>query len=158
MTISSNTVENLATDHTRSLPHTAIVSSRESFLEGLWAQWFENLLSIRSLQDDWDGDGADAPTPEVVDAASRFLNAIRRSKQFPVPNRIVPSPNGTVVIEWQLPNIYIEAEITAADTIEWMVQEGGHEPKHYTEEKHYTEDLGRQYSTETSSIPVYRAA
>ncbi len=180
--VSSNTVENLATDQTRSLPHTAIVSSREFFLEGLWAQRLERLLSIRSLREDWDGDGAGAPIPEVVDAAIYFLDRIHHSEDLPIPDRIVPSPNGTVVIEWQLPpHTYLEAEIATPGTIEWMSQEGTQDARHWVTvleaeiatpgtiewmSQEGTQDTGhrvtvadlRQTAKGTSSLPVYRAA
>ena len=142
---------NSAADCAGGLLNAALANSQEFSLVSLWDRRLEDLLSIRSLRDDWDGDGAEAPIPELMDTAIALLGWFRRSGHFPVPSRIVPSPNGTVVIEWESPDMYLEAEITTPSTVEWMEQKEGQEPQHYFI------DVGQPAQT-ISGISIYRAA
>lgn len=76
----------------------------------LWRSAFARLAELRSLNDDWDGAGAAAPGPEVVDNA---IEAARHlSSQWPPPTRIVPDINGAVCFEWEGDGGAIEVEIS----------------------------------------------
>jgi hypothetical protein len=65
------------------------------------------LLSIEKLRDDWDGMGAKAPDPKVVESAFIFLDSIRVGGDSQPPESISASPRGRIVFSWQC----FEAEI-----------------------------------------------
>lgn len=63
----------------------------------LWIKIDANarLKEISSLQDDWDGCGAGAVDPMVMKFSGDFID------RFPIsPTHIVPSANGTLLMEW----------------------------------------------------------
>ena len=144
-----------------SLGMDALASSPEHSLAHLWDLRLSDLLSIRRLSDDWDGEGAEAPGPELVDLAITLLDRWRASG-VAVPERIVPSPNGTVVIEWQWPHAYLEADVINPRTIEWMIAEEGREPAHpvtVLDQRFGEYPVFEPYTTGPSiSSAVYRAA
>jgi hypothetical protein len=76
-----------------------------------WNSRIDELLAIRSLADDWDGQGAKAPSTELVDSALVLAQAFRRGGAE-APSRIVPGVNGTVIFEWQAGEEYCEIEVT----------------------------------------------
>ena len=55
-----------------------------------------DLMEISQIGDNWDGDGAIAPEPDIVRGAINFLCQSR----LIMPNRIVPVNNGTIALEW----------------------------------------------------------
>ena len=57
----------------------------------------DELLELRRLESDWDGDGAIAPIPEIVDSAIALIDQTRGS----MPNRIVPVNDGRITLEWE---------------------------------------------------------
>jgi hypothetical protein len=71
------------------------------------------LDKLREMKDDWDDDGALAPTEEAVDAAERILNMLRD-----VPGAAVPMTNGGVQIEWHARGFDIEFVLTPEGTLE----------------------------------------
>lgn len=140
----------------------ALASSPEHTLAHLWDLRLSDLLTIRRLSADWDGEDAEAPGPELVDFTITLLDYWRVSGDMPVPERIVPSPNGTVVIEWRWPDTYVEADVIDARTIEWMIAEDGREPAHdvtVLDQGLGAYPVSERYITEPSvSSAVYRAA
>ncbi len=65
-----------------------------------WDRAIDTLLEIRTLKDDWDGLGAPAPAPVVVDTAIRLAGWMQ-GKDITPPSRVVQSLDGAVVFEWQ---------------------------------------------------------
>jgi hypothetical protein len=86
-----------------------------------WRPAIDDLLAIRSLEDDWDGQGSPAPHPAIVDAALWFAQSIEESG-FPSPDFAVAGVNGTVIFEWHLATGYLEIEVVSPDTAErrWL--------------------------------------
>lgn len=84
-----------------------------------WDAIVDELRRFCSLGDDWDGQGAEAPSPQLVDSTLVFAQTLRRAG-FPCPSRVGAGPNGTVLFEWQDENLYLEAEITQPGRAEWM--------------------------------------
>ena len=77
-----------------------------------WQRRIENLEAFRTYQDDWDGQGAEAPTAELVQSAIHLASILRQAK-IDAPSCVVPGVNGTVVFEWQSEDgAYLEIEIT----------------------------------------------
>lgn len=75
-----------------------------------WSKLFEDLEKIRSLKNDWDGEGAAAPGPEVTDGAKSFAMMRMRCGQTP-PDCVTPGFNGTIFFEWHSLHGYCEVEV-----------------------------------------------
>jgi hypothetical protein len=82
-----------------------------------WQQLIDDLLAIRSLPDDWDGQGAEAPQPALVDGAITLAQDFKTSGEAPA-DRVIAGVNGTVFFEWHRPTDYLEIEVTAPDKAE----------------------------------------
>jgi hypothetical protein len=76
-----------------------------------------------TLGDDWDGKGALAPGIGVLRAAAELIG--QASNALPPPARIVASPTGSIVVEWEVGGSYLEAEIEEPGRAEWMLEEQG---------------------------------
>jgi hypothetical protein len=76
--------------------------ARQSEAEG-WKKCIDSLLRIRLLEDDWDGQGAEAPPAELVDSAM-ILAVLLRQHHIEPPSVTVQSVQGTVLMEWQWPD------------------------------------------------------
>jgi len=71
------------------------------------------LDNLRELKDDWDEDGATAPSEEAISCAERILNMLRD-----VPGQAVPTTDGGVQIEWHARGFDIEFVITPEGSFE----------------------------------------
>jgi hypothetical protein len=111
-----------------SLPADALATS----MEDAWEKIEGTLRGMRRLKDGWDGAGAEAPRREVVDSAISFLRELRE-RGTPRPSRVVASPNGAVVIEWQMDGTYREAEIAEPERVEWMLSQMHRPTRHWQE-------------------------
>lgn len=81
-----------------------------------WDQRIDDLLAIRQLEDDWDGQGAPAPTIDVVDSALVLALLLRQEGIVP-PANIVQGVAGDVHFDWQPGDgRYIELVVTGAYT------------------------------------------
>ena len=84
-----------------------------------WDRVIEQLNTMMSLGDDWDGMGAEAPSRAVI-LSGIDLVGVFRSRGYPAPTRVAATPSGTVGLEWQVPPVYLEVEIITPDRSEWM--------------------------------------
>jgi hypothetical protein len=82
-----------------------------------WSAITDELLRIRNLQDDWDGEGAEAPQIDLVDGAIALAQMLK-SKNVAPPDRVHASVNGTVYFEWYSPRGYCEIEVLSPITAE----------------------------------------
>jgi hypothetical protein len=82
-----------------------------------WPRLIDDVLTLRSLRDDWDGQGAEAPDPAVLDGALKFAQDFRAA-QMPPADRVIAGVNGTVYFEWHGSGGYLEIEVTAPDRAE----------------------------------------
>jgi hypothetical protein len=105
------------------LAASALMSSPEVRLAREWEASVGMLRSLGKLTDDWDGLGAGAPQPELVDSAESFLETFRRRHPRLVPTRIAATPDGSIVFEWQAGRMVLEAIIEAPDVIDLMLEE-----------------------------------
>lgn len=83
--------------------------------------WINDLYRIMSLSEDWDGLGAVAPSPLALRAAIELLEQLV-SDDVPPPDRVLPTPMGAILIEWQRKEAYLEATVTRTGAIEWMLE------------------------------------
>jgi hypothetical protein len=93
--------------------------SRASNMPGrAYSDAIDDLLSIRELQNDWDGEGSDAPSIELTYWVGSYLIKLRDAG-FPVPDRIVATVNATIQLEWEN-NLggYLEIEAVEPNQVE----------------------------------------
>jgi hypothetical protein len=83
-----------------------------------WGRVLEELKSFRTLEDDWDGNGAVAPPPSLVDGAITLALSLRADLYVP-PDRVVAGVNGSVFFEWHSQASYQEVEVTSPIMAEW---------------------------------------
>src|SRR5437660_968793 len=66
-----------------------------------WEPLLDELHRLRGLDEDWDGQGAEAPQIANVDYAMAWLRQMRRQTRAFPPSRVAPGVAGEIVIEWQ---------------------------------------------------------
>jgi hypothetical protein len=91
--------------------------SRSFLPANTWKLLFEELLRIRNLKDDWDGEGSEAPHPALVDAAIALAKDLEADGHVPA-DRVIAGVNGTVYFEWYSPLEYREVEVTSPLDVE----------------------------------------
>jgi hypothetical protein len=95
-----------------------------------WSNRIDELLAIRLLPDDWDGQGSTAPATDLVDSALMLARSLRQGG-IEAPNRIVPGVNGSVIFEWQVGEEYCEIEVTRPYHAEGLRLVPGQPPEHW---------------------------
>ena len=86
-----------------------------------WDRTLNDLLRLRGLEDNWDGQGATAPNPANVDAATAWIQQMRRWERALPPARVVPGVLGEVHVVWQREAVYLDAEISDPHQVEWLL-------------------------------------
>lgn len=90
------------------------------------------MIELKSLQDNWDGEGAEAPKLELINIAITLLGFIQHT--LPPPTRITPSQTGNIVLEWQFKDsTYLEVEIVDPFHIECMLEVPSLPTRHWEE-------------------------
>lgn len=79
----------------------------------------EQFTRLSELKEDWDGQGAQAPASETLDAAERFLVKLA-DQHWPIPARVYSLPTGEVVAEWDQAAAHFEIEIAGTGSVSWM--------------------------------------
>jgi hypothetical protein len=64
-----------------------------------WSPIIDELLRIRTLENDFDGEGTEAPPKKLVDGAIELAMSLRSIGERP-PERVLASVNATVLFEW----------------------------------------------------------
>jgi len=96
-----------------------------------WNQITADLLRLRQLEDDWDGQGASAPAPDNVESALEWVRQMRSFTQAIPPSQVVPGVTGEVLLVWQRESFFLEAEICQPGRVEWMLAVTGLPTKHW---------------------------
>ena len=133
-------------ENTGSVEPKALFSSFENQLNTEWMNKFKDLISIRSLDDNWDSEGAEAPMPELIDSAIELLEILKNKGYVSPPVRIVATPDGTVIFEWQNEIEYMEVEISEPYYAEWMLEKPDAPMEHWVEEAWGTNNLLEGFS------------
>lgn len=89
-----------------------------------WSSIIDELLSIRFLEYDWDGEGAEAPDHALVDWAIALAQRLQGEGIEP-PGRVHASVNATVYFEWYTPYGYREIEVVSPTEAEWRIVADG---------------------------------
>jgi hypothetical protein len=115
-----------ATAYTRSSGYSSIrsigeIGSSESEIRQFhsrgWTTTIDELHRIRNLEDDWDGEGTNAPHPAVVDRAISLALTLKSNGEMP-PDRVFASVNSTVYFEWHTVVGYREIEVRSPVDVE----------------------------------------
>jgi len=84
-----------------------------------------DIHSLSELAPNWDGYGAPAIDPAVIEAAEAFI--ARLPQGLAPPPRVVPMSNGTLQLEWHAGPKSLELEFESPDSIrylQWHPNEG----------------------------------
>ena len=87
-------------------------SEHEETSAQTWQLLLDELLRIRNLKDDWDGEGTEAPHPALVDGAITLAQYLQANGGPPA-DRVIAGVNGTIFFEWHTPLGYQEIEVTS---------------------------------------------
>jgi len=109
-----------------------------------WASVTESLIRLLSLNDDWDGEGSQSPSAEVVDSVVYLLQRLARKGFMPPPTRAAPLQGGGVIIEWQALDMQASVEVTSPFRFEWLIERVGEEPSFYVDQSVLPSDKASQ--------------
>lgn len=98
---------------------------------GAWNRIVEEIIRLRSLPHDWDGQGAVGPDPANVDAAMAWVRRMRDQDNSIAPSWIVPGVTGEIVLEWRSDLFHLIAEIRRPDLVEWMLTQPNQPAQHW---------------------------
>ena len=84
-----------------------------------WHNAFAQLQALYHLEDDWDGQGAEAPKASNLEAAVAW--ARRMQSSLLPPSRIIAGVCGEVSFLWQTADFYLEGEIDTPTKIERLL-------------------------------------
>lgn len=88
------------------------VGDQRAASETMWNDLVDDLLRLHELEDDWDGQGAEAPHPAIIDGAIR-LALDSKAESYPPAAWVIAGVNDTVYFEWYFPQGYQEIEVTS---------------------------------------------
>lgn len=75
-----------------------------------WAELLSDLSAMHGSKDGWDGEGSDAPAPELIDAATALAQALEAAG-WPAADRAAASFDATIHLEWYPAAGYYEIEV-----------------------------------------------
>ena len=90
---------------------------QKSSISELWRGHFSALDRIALLKDDWDGDGAVAPSPELVDSARDLLHDLQGFARFQLLRASRQGRTEPSLSEWQNGMNYFEIEVYVPLTV-----------------------------------------
>jgi hypothetical protein len=98
--------------------------------QGDWRPAIDQIVAMRQLADDWDGLGASAPSPELLESALGLAHMFEERGVDP-PSAIAPGVDGSVLLVWQFADgSYSEIEIDRPLHAEAMLIQPG-KPAHH---------------------------
>ena len=93
-----------------------------------WPRQLSRIAKLKLLKDNWDGEGAIAPSRELLQSLAHLLR-IHQENGYPAPSRIVPTVDGIIAIEWQMPPRFASLEIARPYEGEWLIEQPGYRPE-----------------------------
>jgi hypothetical protein len=90
-----------------------------------WDAIIDQLEQLGSLAGDWDGQGADPPSPANLSAAVAWVNRMRAWNSAICPTKVVSGTGGEVHVVWQTAEVYLDAEIASPGSAEWLLSVPG---------------------------------
>jgi hypothetical protein len=99
---------------------------------GPWEPAVQKMVAFQHLGDDWDGQGARAPSYDMLASAIGLAYTLYQQGVDP-PNCVIPGVDGTVTFEWHdRDGTYTEVEIVRPLYAEVMMIEPGKPAQHWT--------------------------
>jgi hypothetical protein len=99
---------------------------------GPWEPAVQKMVGFQQLGDNWDGQGARAPSYEVLASAIGLAYTLHQ-KAIDPPNCVVPGIDGSVTFEWHDPDgTYTEVEVIRPLYAEVMMIAPGKPARHWT--------------------------
>lgn len=95
-----------------------------------WDEMINRTVNLGNLQEDWDGMGAKAPQATLIESAVELAQSLRQH-DFRPPSRVGAGPDGEILLEWQDEHLYLEAEVCAPHSAEWMLVIDDRPPTHW---------------------------
>ena len=94
-----------------------LITGRISPDRQIWTDLIDDLLGLRSLENDWDGQGSIAPDRDLVDSAIKLAHLLRDSQKPPA-HYATASVAGTIHLEWVGANRSLDFEVIAPGVAE----------------------------------------
>ena len=95
-----------------------------------WGEIIKELEEFLTLEDDWDGAGAEKPNPETIRYCIAFANRLADQPYMPAPS-VSPTVEGGAVFQWQSDAGRLEIEVNEPHRGECMLSIRGQKPKHW---------------------------
>ncbi|MEX0718816.1 MAG: hypothetical protein WD066_19645 [Planctomycetaceae bacterium] len=97
-----------------------------------WQRSFDDLRALSVREDDWDGEGAVRPKPELLEAAADWLRRLStEDSSAAAPSYVSATPCGEVAVVWRSDELLLSAEFVEPDRIEWMRRVPGQPTEHW---------------------------
>lgn len=87
-------------------------SGRFAPVRHAWGELIDELRALRSLEDDWDGQGAKAPDRDLVESAIKLAVLLRDHQIIPA-HYATAGVNGTIHFEWIEADRSLDVEVMA---------------------------------------------
>jgi hypothetical protein len=116
-------------------------------LNSQWEHLECELLRLRDLESDWDGQGSLPPDVRNIEAARHWIGEMRHWPQAMPPRRAIPGTAGEVILEWRGEAFQLAAEIHTPDRIEWLLDVPGQPIRQWET------DLRATWLVRTESVP-----
>jgi hypothetical protein len=94
-----------------------------SHASGPWAKVIDELLRIRTFEDDWDSEGSPAPDRIVCDQTIKICLALK-ANGFAPPSRVSAGVNANIFLEWIAKDLYFEIEVSSPFEYEYRLTIG----------------------------------
>lgn len=92
-----------------------------------WCQTLCEFEQVAGREDNWDGEGAAAPSGDVIEGARLLLMRLRVSTL--APTRVSSTPLGSIILEWQTDgDDYYEIEVVSRGRAECLEIRGANPP------------------------------
>ena len=111
------------------IENVAFEAASASLSEAHWDEIMADLSAIGNRLDNWDGEGAKAPSPALWESAVELGKTLRSLGQDP-PSSVYAGPNGTVLFDWQNDFDYFDIEVVEPFRARWMRVIPGQQAKH----------------------------
>ncbi|MCW9023635.1 MAG: hypothetical protein OQK73_03030 [Gammaproteobacteria bacterium] len=98
-----------------------LLSSGAAEKDIAWHRNFMDLYELFDLEDNWDGEDAEAPSIELIENAISYLNSLQTTSDMPAPSRVIFTQDEEIVVEWNYNNNYLELTIAEPYKAEWMI-------------------------------------
>ena len=92
-----------------------------TLLHPQWDRIVGDLLRLRELSDDWDGQGSRALDATNVDRALAWVEDMRQWPGALPPSSVAPGTQGELVLEWRGDAFHLAAEISDPSQVEWLL-------------------------------------